>query len=68
MSDKTYKKIEIVGTSSESVSGAVRNGIEKAAKTVKHMDWFEVTEVRGRIEGGKPAQYQVGMKIGFRIE
>ncbi len=68
MTDSTYKKIEIVGTSAESVSAAVRNGLERAAKTVKNMDWFEVTELRGRIDDGKVGQYQVSMKVGFRLE
>lgn len=65
---KTYKKIEIVGTSSKSFSKAVENGIERAAKTVKNMDWFEVCEFRGRIDGGAVGEYQVTLKIGFRLE
>ena len=68
MNNATYKKIEIVGTSAESLSGAVRNGIERASKTVKHMNWFEVDEMRGRIENGAVAEYQVTIKIGFRLE
>lgn len=68
MSSKTYKKIEIVGTSDKSFSKAVANGIEKAGASVKHMDWFEVTEQRGRIDGGQVVEYQVTLKIGFRIE
>ena len=68
MTSKTYKKIEIVGTSSESFSQAVANGVARAAKTVKNMDWFEVTESRGRIQDGAPAEFQVTLKIGFRLE
>ena len=68
MSDKTYKKIEIVGTSKESVSAAIQSGIEKAAKSLHHLDWFEVTEIRGRIQDGKAAEFQVSMKIGFRLD
>ena len=68
MSESTYKKIEIVGTSKESISKAVENGIARAAQTVKHMDWFEVTELRGRIADGAVGQYQVAMKIGFRLD
>lgn len=64
----TYKKIEIVGTSPESISKAVQNGIDRASRTVKNMDWFEVTELRGRIDGGSAAEFQVSMKIGFRLE
>lgn len=65
---KTYKKIEIVGTSPKSFSAAVQNAIERAAKTIKHMDWFEVIESRGRIEENAVAEFQVTLKIGFRLE
>ena len=65
---KTYKKIEIVGTSKSSFSDAVRDAIERASKTVKNMGWFEVVESRGRIDGGKVAEYQVTLKIGFKLE
>ena len=68
MPDKTYKKIEIVGTSSKSFAKAVQNGIERASETVKNMGWFEVAEVRGRIDGDKVGQYQVTLKVGFRLE
>jgi len=67
--DKTYKKIDIVGTSSDSVSAAIQNAISKASETVKHLDWFEVKEIRGRIDdGSKVGQYQVTMQLGFRLE
>ena len=59
---------EVVGTSTESIHQAVRNGIERASHTVRHLEWFEVTEIRGAIEGGDVATFQVGMKIGFRLE
>ena len=65
---KTYKKIEIVSTSQKSFSDAVKNGIERASQTVKNMDWFEVVESRGRIEAGAVAEYQVTLKVGFRLE
>ena len=65
---KTYKKIEIVGTSPDSFAEAVKNGVDRAAKTVKNMDWFEVSELRGRIEDGRAAEFQVTLKIGFRLE
>jgi flavin-binding protein dodecin len=70
MSDqnRVYKMVEIVGTSSDSIESAVASGIERASKTVRHIDWFEVTELRGRVEGGKVAQYQVKMKLGFRLD
>jgi dodecin len=68
MTDRTYKVTEIVGTSTDDVSQAIRNGIAKAAETIRHLDWFEVTEMRGHIEGGDVAHFQVAMKVGFRLE
>lgn len=65
---KTYKKIEIVGTSEQSFDDAVRNGVKRAAETVKNMDWFEVSELRGRIDDGAALEFQVTLKIGFRLE
>ena len=64
----TYRVTEIVGTSDESIHQAVRNGIAKAAETVRHLDWFEITQVRGTIQDGRVGVFQVGMKIGFRVE
>ncbi len=64
----TYKKIEIVGSSPVSFAEAVKNGVAEAAKTVHHMDWFEVVEERGRIADGKVQEFQVTIKIGFKIE
>lgn len=63
-----YKIIELVGSSPNSTDEAIRNAIAKAAKTVKHMDWFEVVETRGHIVDGKIAHFQVTLKVGFRIE
>ncbi len=69
MSDNNiYKLVEIVGTSEESFAKAVAVGVERASETLRNMDWFEVTELRGRISNGKVAQYQVKMKVGFRLE
>jgi len=68
MPDQTYGITEIVGTSSESVAQAIRNGVSRASKTVRNLDWFEVSTIRGHIEGGEVAHYQVQMKVGFRIE
>ncbi|WP_214410910.1 dodecin [Sphaerisporangium fuscum] len=68
MSDRTYRVTEIVGTSPESVDQAIRNGIRRAAETLRHLDWFEVTEIRGHIQDGEIGHYQVGMKVGFRLE
>ncbi|HLD64562.1 MAG TPA: dodecin [Pseudomonas sp.] len=68
MSDHhTYKKIEVVGTSKVSIEDAINNALGECAKSVRNMDWFEVTETRGHILGGKVAHYQVGLKVGFRI-
>ena len=68
MSNHTYSISEIVGTSTEGVDDAVRNGIAQASKTVRNLDWFEVKEIRGHLEEGKIADWQVTMKIGFRLE
>jgi flavin-binding protein dodecin len=68
MAEHTYRVTEIVGTSPEGVEQAVRNGVRRAAETLRHLDWFEVTEVRGQIVDGEVAHFQVGMKVGFRLE
>lgn len=68
MENHVYKKVEIVGTSETTIDDAIKNGIERAAKTLKHVDWFEVVETRGNVRGGKVAQFQVVMKVGFRLE
>lgn len=69
MSDnKVYKLVEIVGTSAESFAKAASSGVERASETLRNIDWFEVTEMRGRVENGKVAQYQVKMKVAFRLE
>lgn len=68
MADRTYKKVEIVGTSPDGVDAAIRNGIARANRTLRNLDWFEVTEVRGQIVDGEPAHFQVSMKVGFRLD
>ncbi|TMR90862.1 dodecin [Nonomuraea basaltis] len=68
MTDRTYRVTEIVGTSGESVDQAIRNGIRRASQTLRHLDWFEVTEIRGDIDAGEVAHFQVGLKVGFRLE
>ncbi|MGI5169429.1 dodecin [Spirillospora sp. CA-253888] len=68
MTDRTYRVTEIVGTSPDSVEQAVRNGVRRASQTLRHLDWFEVTEVRGQISDGEVAHFQVTMKVGFRLE
>lgn len=67
MPEKTYKIIEVVGVSAESVQQAVRNAIAKASQTVRNIDWFEVTQIRGSLRSGQP-EFQVSVKIGFRLE
>ena len=67
MPDNTYKLIEIVGVSDESISQAIRNGVARAARTLRGLDWFEVTEVRGLIRDGAVSNFQVKIKIGFRL-
>ena len=68
MSDHVYKKIELTGSSPDSMQKAVENAIEKAGSTVHNMRWFEVTETRGHIEAGKVAHWQVTLKIGFTLD
>lgn len=68
MTDHVYKKVELVGSSKVSVEAAIENAIETAADTLKHLEWFEVTDTRGQIENGSVAYYQVTLKVGFRIQ
>ena len=68
MSDRVYKLVEIVGTSAESFAKAADVAVSKASRTLHNLDWFEVTELRGRVENGHVAQYQVKLKVGFRLD
>jgi flavin-binding protein dodecin len=68
MTDRTYRVSEIVGTSPEGIDQAIRNGIDRAARTLRHLDWFEVTQVRGQVKDGQVEHFQVGLKLGFRLE
>ena len=68
MPGHTYSVTEIVGSSSESLEDAIRGGIERASQTLRELDWFEVTEIRGHLENGVVGHFQVGTKVGFRIE
>ncbi|GAA2320267.1 dodecin family protein [Streptomyces caniferus] len=68
MTDRTYRVTEIVGTSQESVDAAIRNGIKRASQTLRNLDWFEISQVRGHIVDGEIDHYQVGLKVGFRLE
>ena len=64
----TYKKIELVGTSPVSFAEAVKSAVEEASRTVRHMNWFEVVEERGVVKDGKVAEFQVTIRLGFKIE
>jgi len=68
MTDRTYRVTEIVGTSPESVETAIRSALRRAGQTLRHLDWFEVTQIRGQIVDGEVAHFQVGLKLGFRLE
>ena len=68
MSNRTYRVTEIVGTSETGVDDAIRNGIARAAQTLRHLDWFEVTQVRGQVKDDAVEHFQVGLKLGFRLE
>ncbi|CAN5511226.1 dodecin family protein [soil metagenome] len=68
MSNRVYRVSEIVGTSPDSIEAAIRNGIERASKTLRHLDWFEMTQVRGQVKDGGVEHFQVGLKLGFRLE
>tara|TARA_B110000467_G_scaffold86047_1_gene77691 strand:+ start:77 stop:292 length:216 start_codon:yes stop_codon:yes gene_type:complete len=68
MSNRTYRVTEIVGTSPDGITEAVENGIGRASQTLRHLDWFEVTDIRGQITDADVSHYQVTMKLGFRLE
>jgi flavin-binding protein dodecin len=68
MTDRTYRVTEIVGTSTDGIEPAIRSAVRRASATLRHVDWFEVTEIRGQISDGEVAHFQVGLKIGFRLE
>lgn len=68
MPNHVYKQIELVGSSSKSTDDAIAKAIARASKTLRNLDWFEVTEVRGHIKNGKVEHWQVGLKIGMRLD
>lgn len=68
MSDRVYKLVEVVGTSSNGTDDAIRNAITTAGKTIRHLDWFEVVKTTGHLQDNKIAHFQVTLKIGFRLE
>ena len=68
MDEHVYKIIELAGSSTESIEGAIENAVGRASQTLNHLRWFEVTETRGQIEDGKVAHYQVVLRVGFSLE
>lgn len=70
MTNATYAVSEIVGTSPDGVDTAIQNGLKKAAETLRNLDWFEVTDIRGRLgtDDGTVQHYQVTLKVGFRYD
>ncbi len=67
MPERTYKLIELVGVSGTDVSDAIKNAVHRAGQTLRGLDWFEVLQVRGTIKDGEVNQFQVTMKVGFRV-
>jgi len=67
MSNHIYKKIELVGSSPESIEDAVKNALSRASQSLRNLRWFEVVETRGHIEGGKVDHWQVTIKVGFTL-
>ncbi|TDI47697.1 MAG: hypothetical protein E2P01_06480 [Acidobacteria bacterium] len=68
MSNHIYKLIELVGSSTQSTDDAINNAIERASKTLRQMDWFEVIDTRGQLVNGKVAHFQVTLKVGIRLD
>ncbi len=68
MTESVYKVVEVVGSSTESIADAARNAVHKASETLRHVEWFEIAEVRGHVHDGEIAHFQVTTKIGFRLE
>lgn len=68
MSDHIYRVTEVVGTSQESMAQAVRNGVARVRQTVRNVEWFEITEQRGAVSADGGITFQVGLRVGFRLE
>lgn len=68
MSDNVYKITEVVGSSDTSIEDAIERAVARTAKTVKHLDWFEVVSTRGHIVDNKVGHYQVTLRIGFTLQ
>lgn len=68
MSDHVYNVTEIVGTSTESIDDAIRKAVARSAQTLRNLDWFETTQIRGHLADGQVQHFQVTLKVGFRLE
>ena len=68
MSNRTYRVTEVVGTSTDGMDDAIKNAVNRASRTLRHLDWFEVTQVRGHIVDDQVEHFQVELKLGFRLE
>ncbi|MFY9915077.1 MAG: dodecin [Nocardioidaceae bacterium] len=68
MSNRTYRVTEVVGTSQAGIDDAIRNAVKRASRTLRHLDWFEVTQVRGQVIDDQVEHFQVALKLGFRLE
>ena len=65
--DKVYKKVEVVGVSDSSFADATRSAVRRAAETIDDISWFEVSELRGAVSGGEIKEFQVTVKLGFKV-
>lgn len=68
MESHVYKVVELVGTSPDSIEDAITTAINRAGESIRHLGWFEVSQIRGRIESGNVRQYQVTVKVGFTLD
>lgn len=68
MSNRTYRVTEVVGTSQQGIDDAIRNAVNRASRTLRHLDWFEVVQVRGHVVDDQIEHFQVALKLGFRLE
>jgi hypothetical protein len=68
MSEHVYKLIEVAGSSTVGYDDAIQKAVSKAAASLDNLDWFEVKEMRGHIQDGQVAHFQVVVKIGFRLD
>lgn len=68
MTNHTYKKIELVGTSPDSIEDAVQNALQMAGESIRNIRWVEVHEIRGQVVDAKVDHWQVGVKLGFTLE